>query len=156
MEDLKKLYDTCTELDTVCKAHINRGIAILTSVDDDPTPIVSKIKANRPPPHANQKVYTDMIVNVVSSMVKDSQIVKKQLKPFTESFGVSIRNSFISHSDTTARSDTSQFPFLAEVWCGDAYDAKGIGGLRALIDDLKTQTKELTMDRVVKTCCTMP
>lgn len=140
MDELKTLYDVCKEIDVACKEHIERGIKVLLAVEHNPEQAIKQISTAKP--LLKKETYTDMISNVVETMIKDTQNIKNQLPIFVNMF------TSLSRSE-----DFTKCSLLAEVWYGDAYGTKGVGGLKELLKEIRIRTKELTVNNVIKRCC---
>lgn len=50
----------------------------------------------------------------------------------------------------TVNADMDTCPFLTEVWNGDSYDKTGLEGLKALLEDMEGQLKEINEEALVK------
>lgn len=124
------------KLERTAREHIRKFVEFMKDTEDEENDVYDTLCGEFP--SMSKDTIREHVQEESLSLVSDARVVLKELPQLTR---------FTTREVETI--DEIDAPFLGQVWCGDMYDADKYDGLKELINDLKTQTAELTEQSLV-------
>lgn len=140
MDQLKSLADTTIALRDVSKSILGKMIPIMEDVVNVDGDIVSEVLHVAELEDAD--AVSEFLKNVTLQMIDDAAVIHKEVEIFGQ---------YVAGGRSVLDANIAQFPFLAQVWYGDAYD--GIDELQAikkLLAELTTSESQATDDWMIQ------
>jgi hypothetical protein len=129
---LVNLVDVLKEINKTAIDIIKLSSKIVKQLEDDENDAITDLVDKYP--QRKKDELSELLSQQVESLIGDAASVTKEINAFSYTIA---SNSPI---------DNSGCQFFQQIWCGDYYNKEGIDGLKDLLEELKTQKSQLTMD----------
>lgn len=89
-------------------------------------------------------IVTQWLRDYCDTLVLDAERVKNEVDKFGSAYEL---------GEEQLEAKTNEYPFLAEVWYGDAYGKRGVKGLSKLEAELEKDIHDATESKIVDAAC---
>lgn len=135
MEQIRDLANVLEQVAKLCDQIIRKSVGPLTQLSKDTKKVVEKAQAKHP--NLSEKEIRSKLQAAGLEWINDVRQIKKEVKIFAE---------VMAHRKSLEEVDA---PFFKQVWMGDAFGVQGPESLEALLNDLKEQYENCTLEHLI-------
>jgi len=137
MEALDNLHGTLTSIKNVSNKIVQKTIQILTEISNDESDLVEDIAESLNQDLEDEEIVVE-IQRYLDHLTADAETVYHEIGLFADA---------VIKGEGAIESIESDF--FQQVWYGDMYDQDHVAGLRALLQDLQNQLRQLEEDHII-------
>lgn len=128
MQNIKELSNALQKLETLSNKILKKSLPIMKDINGNDSEIVNDLLIEIP--EMDERTAKKILVEIITNHISDAESVQTEIEKFSE---------IVVLGEDEILDKGENFPFLLEVWQGDAYGKVGVEALIELIKELECQ-----------------